>query len=432
MPRTSISIVGIQVEPFGVQRERSRKVPGTERVAGELGPERHAVRVRFHQALQHLARLAVTTEPRQRNRLAVGVGGGTLRPTARELLDELVERSLRIFGGARPEPCTDEVVRLRACVLPVRKPFRAVAGFRDAVGGDGMGREVFREAGGVARGALQRLEDSRHLARVESGVGQNPDTDPVRFHLVLPGEVDPALCGRAEYRGGRGVACLDVLGADDDGREDPGQNRKTRAVRMVDGPDDVALRDVRDFVSEDRRELALGFRRQDHPGVETDETARRGERIQRFVLDHEEREFEIAAIGRCHEAISQGLDVLLDQGIVDQLQPRPDLAHERFSECALVGGRECRLRRVAEIRQPHLRIRSAGETGRPADCGEQHQERPDRHAPGARTAGGTLRATEIRWSLVAAHEFLRVERVDRRRHAMFRLRVIRPRVRIVA
>ena len=42
---------------------------------------------------------------------------------------------------------------------------------------------------------------------------------------------------------------------------------------MVDAPNDVALRDVRDFVSEDRCEFALGLRRQNHAGVDADETA---------------------------------------------------------------------------------------------------------------------------------------------------------------
>ena len=107
---------------------------------------------------------------------------------------------------------------------------------------------------------------------------------------------------------------------------------------MIDGPNDMALSDVRDLVGEDRRELALRLRRQDHSGVEPDEPTRRGERIQRVVLDHEESEREIATIGRRGQPVSERLNVLLDQRIVDQRQPRSNLAHERFAERTLVGG----------------------------------------------------------------------------------------------
>ena len=92
------------------------------------------------------------------------------------------------------------------------------------------------------------------------------------------------------------------------------------------------------FMGEDRRELAFRPCRQDHSGVEPDEPARRGERIQRIVLDHEEGECEIATVGGRGQPVSDGLNVSLDQRILDQRQPRSNLAHERFAERTLVGG----------------------------------------------------------------------------------------------
>ena len=144
---------------------------------------------------------------------------------------------------------------------------------------------------------------------------------------------------------------------------------------MIDGSDDVALGDMRDLVGQHRREFAFGFRREDHSGVDADESSRRGERVQRLVLDHEEREPEIAVIGGGSEPVAQRLDVLLDQGIVDQGESRADGAHERFSECALVGGRERRLRRVAEIGELHLRLRSAGNACHCPHHRKQHEAR---------------------------------------------------------
>ena len=55
-------------------------------------------------------------------------------------------------------------------------------------------------------------------------------------------------------------------------------------------------------------------------------------------LDHEEREPEVLAIGRCDEPVPERLDVLLDLGIADQGEPRSDFAHERLPERALLGG----------------------------------------------------------------------------------------------
>ena len=175
---------------------------------------------------------------------------------------------------------------------------------------------------------------------------------------------------------------------------------------MFDGSGDVALSDVRDLVSQDGRELALGPRCSYQPGVDADEAARCRERVQRFVFDHEEREPEVAAIGRCDEPVPERLNVLLDQGIVDEGQPGPDLAHERFAERALVGRRERLLRRVAEVGKPHLRAQSARETHHATDHREQRQARSDRHGAAAPGAGGASPPMETRLGLVRRHERL--------------------------
>ena len=292
-------------------------------------------------------------------------------------------------------------------MLPVREPCRAVPRLRDPVRGDGVRGKELGGALGIACGVLELLEDSRHLPGVESGVGQQADPDPVRLHLVLAREVDPSLRGRADHRGGRRLAGLHVLGADHDGREDPRQHRQVGAAGVLERPRDVALGDVRDLVRKDGRELALGARRQYESRVDADEAARRREGVQRSVLDHEEREPEVLAIGRCDEPVPERLDVLLYLGIADQGEPRSDFAHERLPERALLGGRERLLGHVAEIGKLHLRTRPTGRTHRAADDRQQHEARSKPRRTAACMAGGASFPAEIRPVFAHRHEFLR-------------------------
>ncbi len=139
----------------------------------------------------------------------------------------------------------------------------------------------------------------------------------------------------------------------------PASDSSIESFCAFDRARDMVLRDVRDFVREHARELGFGLGEQDEPGVDADEAAGQRERVDLRIRHAEELEVLLDVRRRRDEPVSELVQVVVDLGIIDVAAARAHLAHDRFAELALLGGREIGLRRVAEIGQA-LRTRGGG------------------------------------------------------------------------
>ena len=100
-------------------------------------------------------------------------------------------------------------------------------------------------------------------------------------------------------------------------------------------PGDVTLGHMADLVSQHRRDFRLGFGCDQQSDMDTDESARQSEGIDRRIIDCEELEGQ-ATGGRCSEQGLRELIQVIDQfGIVEIGRITANLSHDGFTQSAL-------------------------------------------------------------------------------------------------
>ena len=251
---------------------------------------------------------------------------------------------------------------------------RATLGFGDSAGGDRMRAEQFRNLVWTElRAPAHGLEEAVHRVGVVARRGEDADADPVGLVLVLAGEIDLRL-DREVLRGGdgahRGVRVSSGHRADQDCRQRRRGRDEVRASLRLDAARDVSLRDVRDFVRQDGRELALALGLEQQAGVNADESARQRERVDRRIADQEEREVAVAVVRHAREAQAERLQVLADLRVLEHAARIAEPAHHHAADAVLVLEAEGGLGRRAHLRQLVL-DRLLGEERR----GQQHRAR---------------------------------------------------------
>ena len=78
--------------------------------------------------------------------------------------------------------------------------------------------------------------------------------------------------------------------------------------------------DVSDFMPKHTRELGLGIEVYQQPAIHIDIAAAGGERVDAFIIDHEELEFFVGQIARQRETRAHDLHVFLGCLVVIQAQ----------------------------------------------------------------------------------------------------------------
>ena len=217
----------------------------------------------------------------ERQRIAVAIG--KIRIPARDLALVAVREIDVGAGGEHPHPLADELIALRVVLGARRELRRARARLGDAVGGHRVIDEHRRDVGGrQTLVAAHGLEEAAHGVGVEAGAGEVADADAIGLHLIVAREIDLLL--HREALGGRDAALQRLAaadGAEQDGREDGGGGGQALLALRADLARDVVLRDVRDFVRHDARQLRLGGGREHQALVQEDEAAGHGEGVDR-------------------------------------------------------------------------------------------------------------------------------------------------------
>ena len=113
----------------------------------------------------------------------------------------------------------------------------------------------------------------------------------------------------------------------------------------------MLLRDVGDFVGDDPRQFVLPLRGQQQAGIDADEIVRQGKRIDAGVADQEKRERHAVLIGVGHDALTHGIEVLVQLHIVQHRPARAKLPHDLQTHLLLVVGAEIDPRGITHIRQ---------------------------------------------------------------------------------
>ena len=153
----------------------------------------------------------------------------------------------------------------------------------------------------------------------------------------MPCEIDLLLCcGSLSKRN----ASLCRIGASADGTRDQGAEhergaQEALAAVCVNGPRDVPLGDVRDFMSEDTGELVLIAGRFDEPGVYADVTAGQRKCVDTRVVDDKESEIVVALVGLCGDAMPDLVDVFGDLRVFDNLAAAANILHDRAADLCL-------------------------------------------------------------------------------------------------
>jgi len=145
-------------------------------------------------------------------------------------------------------------------------------------------------------------------------------------------------------RGGLGVRTRGQ-----DGDRDRGQRRHARTLLLRHHARDVPLRDVRDFVAQHPYELRFRLRRQEQARVHSDETTWQGERVDRAVLQREEREIHARIRTDRYQPIADPVEVVRDVRIIEIGRRRTYLTHDPVADRTLLAERKRRLGRIAQF-----------------------------------------------------------------------------------
>jgi hypothetical protein len=128
---------------------------------------------------------------------------------------------------------------------------------------------------------------------------------------------------------------------------------------------------VGDFVCEHARELVLVARCAHQPRVQADEAAGEREGIDVGVPDHEEREAVRALVRLAREALAQGLHVLDDLRILDDLALLAQAAQDHQTDPVFVGLGQLRGGGIADVGQVAGRVLREPDAGGAPQAEEQ-------------------------------------------------------------
>ena len=172
--------------------------------------------------------------------------------------------------------------------------------------------------------------------------------------LVRASEVDLALGGqrlRSHHDALHRIAGHVRGGAEHERGQHGGHRDDAVALIVVGGARDVSLRDVRDLVRQDARELAFGVARENQPRIHANVAARQRERVDAVVLDDEEIEVEIAVVDVGCQLRAEIAHVLGQEGIVDHNAGVAQLQHDAAADLRLAALADRGVCGAAEIRQ---------------------------------------------------------------------------------
>ena len=274
-----------------------------------------------------------------------------------EIRDGFLRRS-RVASQER----ADELEVGRVGHLPIRLAESARLRFGDALVGDRVAPQVRRRIA-VAEAArlLQPVHQRSHCVDVEARGVQALETDAIGFVFVLAGEVDLRLdrerLSRGERRGsGRPRRRAGTRGGDRERQR--GEHVEELVLFLRGGARHVALRDVRDFVREHRRQFGFGLRQQDEARVDADIAARQRERVDRGVGHREELELLPALRNRRDQPVTELVQIVVDLRVFEVGAARADLPHDHLADLVFLRRSERGLRLLAQVRQ-RLRVRGA-------------------------------------------------------------------------
>ena len=367
------------------QRQRAARPPLLQPGLGhgERGPQPRRLppgRQRLQQ-LQRAVRVA-PAQPGDRRPVALRGPARLARRAPRPVLAEAFARRRlqRLHAGADVAEglaVADELPRIAP---------RAVGGLgaplrRERVRAEVL--EVVRDA--AVAGPLQHLEEVRHAVRVDAAARQVAGGHPVRLALVGAGVVELALHlgGLRQVRRRQQRRQLVQAGQQHAGA---GQQPGLRVRHLVVQPRDVALGDVRQLVRHHPGQLALAPRPHDQPGVEGQHAARHGEGVDRRILDDQEIELLLDAVGGEHPP-AQVPQVGVRLRVLAHRHPPVQLRPQQLAQARLLGrghgavGRLADAGQVRVVDDRRVRARRRGQQ----DAARQRQP-PPRAGPAASRA----------------------------------------------
>ncbi len=266
--------------------------------------------------------------------------------------------------GEHPDARLDQVVVRRAGIRYGRELCGVCARVGYPVGGHGVTDEHRRDPGVLqALQPHQFLEDIGHAFGVEAGGGQKLEADAVGLLFHAAAVVDLFLGGeplRGDDAAGDGVAAA-ACRPEQDRRQHGGEGIYVGVLGVEELAGDVVLDLVRGLVGHHRRELRLRMGKQNQAGVDEDIVARGREGV-----DYRRVDAEVVKAGRAERALrreppADGVQVLLDLGVLYELMLRAHLQHHLVADLVLLLHRQDDRSRTAEIRQ--VRFERRGQIG---------------------------------------------------------------------
>ena len=179
------------------------------------------------------------------------------------------------------------------------------------------------------------------------------DTNPVSFILVAAGEVDLALRRSSLRNSHAGLHNVRAAACDtgDHCAEHQGRREETLALAGVDRAGYVPLRNVRDLMRQYASQFIFAAGGLNEPCVHADIAAGQGKGIDARVIYNEKLEAVVPVVGLCRDAMTDLIDVFVDQWVFNDLTAHANLRHDRAPETVLFGFRQNRIGRAAHVRQ---------------------------------------------------------------------------------
>ena len=140
----------------------------------------------------------------------------------------------------------------------------------------------------------------------------------------------------------------------------------------MNGPCNVALCYVCDFVRQHTREFILAASRFEQACVYSNVTTGQGECIYAVILNDEKSEIVITIIGLCGDFIANFIDVFVDQWVLDHQATIANIAHDRAPNAGLIVRRKNGIRGAAHVRKLYVVCTSAAD--KYDGCGEDREE----------------------------------------------------------
>ncbi len=296
--------------------------------------------------------------------LPVPIGGGPGRfRILFELMPEPCQGIPWLVLQQRPQSGLNEIE-----VQPVRNLWPrhvggAVLGFRHAVDRHRVGAQEFgRPFAAGAADAPDFLEKIRHAGGVVTGQGEGLDADAIRFGFVGPRVIDVHLLRHrlTAHQGSRDGFAAAASG------ERYGQHaqgdRDGHALGALDGPVQVQLGDVGDFMGQNTGDLVLVVCRQDQAAVQRDDAARRGECVDARLVDDHEGEWLLRLVAVGHQPESHVREMPADEGVLHQDLVGPHLHEYGAGVFLLLTIGKKVVRRIAQVWQGDaILLRHGGE-----------------------------------------------------------------------